>query len=53
MDNFPVSGRTLRVELIRAIGLVKWAAAKVNWNLGKLAPSRGRGGKTVKLPDHA
>jgi len=36
VENFPVSGRTLPAELIHAIGLVKWAAASVNCELGKL-----------------
>jgi fumarate hydratase class II len=36
VDNFPVSGRTLRPELIHAMGLVKWAAAIANRDLGKL-----------------
>jgi fumarate hydratase class II len=39
VDNFPVSGRTLPAELIHAIGLVKWAAAAVNRDLGKLTGS--------------
>jgi fumarate hydratase class II len=36
VENFPISGRTLPVELIHALGLVKWAAATVNRDLGKL-----------------
>ncbi len=36
VENFPISGRTLPVELIHAMGLVKWAAAAVNRDLGKL-----------------
>jgi fumarate hydratase class II len=36
VENFPVSGETLPLELIRAIGLVKWAAATANRDLGKL-----------------
>ena len=36
VENFPVSGRKLPAELIHAIGLVKWAAATVNRDLGKL-----------------
>ncbi len=34
VDNFPVSGQTLSEELIHALGLVKWAAACVNRDLG-------------------
>ncbi|MBI1904438.1 MAG: class II fumarate hydratase [Planctomycetia bacterium] len=37
VENFPISGRTLPVGLIRALGLVKYAAAVVNRDLGKLA----------------
>jgi fumarate hydratase class II len=36
VENFPVSGWTLRPELIHAMGLVKWAAAVANRDLGKL-----------------
>jgi fumarate hydratase class II len=36
VDNFPVSGWTLRPELIHALGLVKWAAGIANRDLGKL-----------------
>jgi fumarate hydratase class II len=36
VDNFPVSGWTLRAEMIRAMGLVKWAAGVANRDLGKL-----------------
>jgi fumarate hydratase, class II len=38
--NFPVSGYRLSRSLIRALGLVKWAAAKVNRDLGKLDEER-------------
>ncbi len=36
MENFPISGRTLPPELIHALGLIKWAAASVNRDLGRL-----------------
>ncbi len=39
VENFPISGRTLPRELIRALGLVKWAAAIANRDLGKLTGS--------------
>jgi len=39
VENFPVSGQTLPPELIHAIGLVKWAAAEVNRDLGRLSGS--------------
>ncbi len=37
VENFPVSGRPLPGELIHALGLVKWAAAEVNRQLGRFA----------------
>ncbi|NQT12543.1 MAG: class II fumarate hydratase, partial [Planctomycetes bacterium] len=40
VENFPISGQTLPNELIRAIGLVKWAAATVNGALGSLGAMR-------------
>jgi fumarate hydratase class II len=39
VENFPISGRTLPRELIRALGLVKWAAATANRDLGLLGGS--------------
>jgi fumarate hydratase class II len=36
VENFPVSGWTLRPELIHAMGLVKWACGVANHELGKL-----------------
>jgi len=39
VENFPISGQTLPAEMIHAMGLVKWAAAVVNRDLGKLAGS--------------
>ncbi|MDZ7618257.1 MAG: class II fumarate hydratase [Patescibacteria group bacterium] len=36
VENFPISGRTIPRELIHALGLVKWAAARVNRDLGRL-----------------
>jgi fumarate hydratase class II len=37
VENFPISGRTLPAELVHAIGLVKWAAARANHDLGTLS----------------
>jgi fumarate hydratase, class II len=37
VENFPISGRGLPAELIHALGLVKWAAASVNRDLGQFA----------------
>jgi fumarate hydratase class II len=39
--NFPVSGRPMPARFIRALGLVKWAAAQVNVELGLLDAKRG------------
>jgi fumarate hydratase, class II len=36
VENFPISGSGLPRELIHALGLVKWAAAIANRDLGKL-----------------
>src|SRR5215470_9676668 len=38
VDNFPISGQPLPTRLIRALGLVKVAAAAANRDLGKLKP---------------
>jgi len=38
-ENFAVSGQALPNELIHALGLVKWAAATTNRDLGKLGVS--------------
>ncbi len=34
VDNFPISGRRLPLSLIKALAWIKWAAAKVNCELG-------------------
>jgi fumarate hydratase, class II len=47
IDNFPISGWPLRPELIRALGLVKLAAATANRDLGKLTSS-GKNRLTAK-----
>ena len=38
VENFPISGQPLPARLIRALGLVKIAAAAANRDLGKLKP---------------
>ena len=38
--NFPVSGCHFGREFIRALGLIKWAAAEANYELGKLDEQR-------------
>jgi fumarate hydratase class II len=40
VENFPISGRKMPKELIHALGLVKWAAAKANAELGLLSSGR-------------
>src|SRR5436309_3412096 len=39
VENFPISGWPLPVELIRALGLIKHAAGSANRDLGKLTGS--------------
>ncbi|MGA7296584.1 MAG: class II fumarate hydratase [Rhodanobacteraceae bacterium] len=41
VDNFPVSGRAMPDQFIRALGLVKAAAAESNVRLGHLSKRRG------------
>jgi hypothetical protein len=40
VENFPISGKTMPSELIHALGLVKWACAKANAELGLLQSGR-------------
>jgi len=42
VQNFPISGQTLPPALIHALGLVKWAAAMANKELGRLTGSGKR-----------
>lgn len=42
MLNFPISGRPLPEPFIRALGLVKLAAARANEAAGRLAPEKSR-----------
>ncbi|MGA2068777.1 MAG: class II fumarate hydratase [Thermoguttaceae bacterium] len=39
VENFPISGRAMPGELLHALGLVKWAAATANRDLGLLGGS--------------
>ncbi len=41
LENFPISGRLMPAEFIRAIGIIKWAAAETNMALGILEKSIG------------
>ncbi len=41
VENFPVSGRPIPTGMIRALGMIKRAAAQVNHNLGLLDKERG------------
>ena len=38
VENFPISGLRLPLRMIRALGLIKWAAAGANAELGHLEP---------------
>jgi fumarate hydratase class II len=38
VNNFPISGIPLPARFVRALGLIKWAAAKTNLDLGLLEP---------------
>ena len=42
VENFPISGRRLPERLIRAMGLVKWACAAANRDLGKFSAGKSR-----------
>lgn len=42
VENFPISGKTIPVELIRALGLVKWCTTKANQELGLLTENSRR-----------
>ena len=39
-DNFPISDLRLTRRMIRALGLLKWAAAKTNADLDRLDPKQ-------------
>jgi fumarate hydratase class II len=39
VNNFPISGIPLPARFVRALGLIKWAAAKANLDLGLLEPA--------------
>jgi fumarate hydratase class II len=41
LENFPISGRRMPAEFIRAVGIIKWAAAETNLALGLLDKSIG------------
>ncbi len=42
VENFPISGTTIEPRLIRALGLVKQAAAEANQELGVLTPDKAQ-----------
>ena len=42
VDNFPISGLTMPRQFIRALGLIKSAAAQANADLGHLAKAKAR-----------
>ena len=47
VENFPISGLPVPRSFIRALGLVKWAAAEANKNLGLLDDERAAAIQTV------
>ncbi len=42
VTNFPISGRRMPAAFIRALGLIKLAAARANLELGRLRPEKSR-----------
>ncbi|MEP6484296.1 MAG: class II fumarate hydratase [Rudaea sp.] len=42
VDNFPISGLTMPRQFIRALGLIKWAAAQANADLGHLSAKKAK-----------
>src|SRR5690348_2227618 len=42
VDNFPISGLTMPRQFIRALGLIKAAAARANSDLGHLSRAKAR-----------
>ena len=42
IENFPISGRRFAPPILRALGLIKWAAARTNLTLKTLDRKRGR-----------
>jgi len=49
VDNFPISGRPMPRGFIRALGLIKAAAASVNADLGLLPAASAQAIKTAAL----
>ncbi|QOJ31595.1 MAG: class II fumarate hydratase [Gammaproteobacteria bacterium] len=49
VDNFPISGLTMPRAFIRALGLVKWAAAGANGELGLLPTVKARAIQSAAL----
>ncbi len=49
VQNFPISGLTIPRPFIRALGLIKWAAAGVNEELGGLDAGRAHAIQTAAL----
>ncbi|UMZ74655.1 aspartate ammonia-lyase [Natranaerofaba carboxydovora] len=41
-ENFPITGHNIHPELIKSLGMVKWASAKANMELGKLSKDIGQ-----------
>lgn len=49
VDNFPISGLTMPRAFIRALGLIKWAAAGANGELGLLPTVKARAIQSAAL----
>ncbi|UMZ72950.1 aspartate ammonia-lyase [Natranaerofaba carboxydovora] len=41
-ENFPITGHKINPELIKSLGMVKWASAKANMERGKLSKKLGQ-----------
>lgn len=49
INNFPISGVRMPRQFVRAMGLIKWAAARTNKELSLLSPSRAMAIEAVAL----
>ena len=49
INNFPISGVHMPRQFVRAMGLIKWAAAMTNKELGLLSPNRAMAIEAVAL----
>jgi fumarate hydratase class II len=49
VQNFPISGLTMPAQFVRALGLIKWAAAKTNLELGLMDEDTSKAVQTAAL----